>query len=109
MMPDVDILGCFFHLAKAFKKKVDQKHMKTNYENNEVFRKFIKQATALSSLPLDDLETWVNWLKENVHFDTEKEDTFKNEFINYIEKYWVNGCFPPLCMEHLETNGRLYK
>ena len=25
MMPDVDILGCFFHLTKAFNMKVDKK------------------------------------------------------------------------------------
>ena len=25
MMPEVDILGCFFHLAKAFNMKVDKK------------------------------------------------------------------------------------
>ena len=25
MLPEIDILGCFFHLAKAFKKKVDKK------------------------------------------------------------------------------------
>ena len=49
MMSDVDILGCFFHLAKAFKKKVDQKSMKTQYDNDPEFRKFIKKAIALSS------------------------------------------------------------
>ena len=95
MMPEVDILGCFFHLAKAFKKKVDQKRMKMHYENNDKFRKFIKQATALSSLPLEDLQTGVDWLKDNVHFDDEEETIFKIEFFQYIETYWINGCFPP--------------
>ena len=95
ILPEVDIMGCFFHLAKAFKKKVDQKQMKTHYENNDNFRKFIKQAVALSSLPLDDLQTGVNWLKTNVEFEDIKEVTFKTEFIQYIETYWVNGCFPP--------------
>ena len=95
MMPDIDILGCFFHLAKAFKKKVDIKHMKMHYENNDKFRKFIKQAIALSSLPLDDLQLGVQWLKDNVIFDDEKENVFKREFIQYIEDYWINGCFPP--------------
>ena len=27
-MPDVEIFGCFFHFAKAFKEKVDKKKMK---------------------------------------------------------------------------------
>ena len=95
MMPSVEILGCFFHLAKAFKKKVDQKHMKNNYENNPEFRKFIKQAVALSSLPLADLETGMQCLRDNFNFDDDKEAAFKLEFLAYIDTYWINGCFPP--------------
>ena len=48
VLGDVKILGCFFHLAKAFKMKVDKKGMKNAYENDENFRNFVKQATALS-------------------------------------------------------------
>ena len=94
ILPEVDIMGCFFHLAKAFKKKVDHK-MKKNYDENPEFRKFIKQAIGLSSLPLSDIEIGFNWLKDNVHFDDEKEESFKDEFLNYIDTYWINGCFPP--------------
>ena len=62
MLPGIRILGCFFHLVKAFKKKIDQKKMKTEYEDNPIFHKFIKQSVALSSLPLEDVETGYNLL-----------------------------------------------
>lgn len=43
----VKVKGCFFHLAKAFKTKVDKSGMKNKYENDDKFKTFIKQATAL--------------------------------------------------------------
>ena len=55
ILPDCKILGCFFHLAKAFKMKVDKGNMIHKYENDETFREFDKQATALSHLPRDKL------------------------------------------------------
>ena len=95
MLPGVSLLGCFFHLVKAFKKKIEQKKMKMEYENNPLFHKFIKQSVALSSLPLEDVETGYNWLKENVSFDDPKIESFKIEFLQYIDTYWLNGCIPP--------------
>ena len=95
MLPGISILGCFFHLVKAFKKKIEQKKMKTEYENNPLFHKFIKQSVALSSLPLEDVETGYHWLKENVSFDDPKIESFKIEFLQYIDTYWLNGCIPP--------------
>ena len=95
MMPEVKILGCFFHLAKAFKKRIDKKQMKRLYEENFELQKFVKQSIGLSALPLGDLEIGVQWLKDNVLFDDEKLDGFKGDFLSYIETYWVNGCFPP--------------
>ena len=105
MLPEIDILGCFFHLAKAFKKKVDKKEMKRHYDGNPEFQKFIKQAIGLSSLPLGDLEEGLKWLKDNVHFDDEKEESFKNLFLQYIDDYWVNGCFPPFVWSTWSRTG----
>ena len=95
LLPYVIILGCFFHLAKSFKNKVDKKHMKTHYEKNPKFRRFIKQAISLSSLPLDDLEVGLKWLKDNIEFEDEKEREIKEDFLKYIEDYWINGVYPP--------------
>ena len=37
-MLGADILGCFFHLKKALKTKVDKKGFKSNYDNDPIFR-----------------------------------------------------------------------
>ena len=95
MMPEVKILGCFFHLAKAFKDKIEQKKMKMEYENNPKLHKFIKRAVALSSLPLEDIDTGFNWLKENLNFDDPNVESFKDDFLEYVDTYWINGCIPP--------------
>ena len=105
ILPEVDILGCFFHLTKAFKKKVDKKEMKRHYENNPEFQKFIKQAIGLNSRPLGDLEEGLKWLEDNVHFENEKEEAFRIEFLKYIDQYWVNGCFPPFVWSTWKRTG----
>ena len=95
LLPSVDIMGCFFHLVKAFKKKVDQKHMKTEYSKNEKFRRFIKQASALSFLPLEDLEAGYRYLFNNCSFTDRRIKEFVEWFLEFLRKYWFDGVFPP--------------
>ena len=93
--PDMKILGCFFHFALAVQRKVDKWGLKTHYENDEKFRRFVKQAIAVSALPLENIERGTRVLAANHVFDTEKENVFKDKLLNYIINYWVNGCYPP--------------
>ena len=95
ILPSINILGCFFHLSKSFKKKLDKKKMKLEYENNHEFYKFIKQAVALSHLPLSDIQIGMEWLKDTFEFADPRVAAFKEEFLEYIDTYWINGCFPP--------------
>ena len=39
----VKILGCYFHLSKAIKRKIDKKGYKVLFDNNPDFRQFIKR------------------------------------------------------------------
>ena len=104
MLEGVDILGCFFHLSKAFKHKVDKNSMKLEYENDPKFHKFIKESLALRSVPLEDLEIGFKWLSDNFTFDDPKIESFKIDFLKYIDTYWINGCIPPFIWS---TWGRL--
>ena len=61
--------------------------MKLQYENNPLFHKFIKQAVALSSLPLEDLETGFNWLKDNFSFDDPQLETLKDDFLKTLSTW----------------------
>ena len=95
ILPDVKILGCFFHLAKAFKMKVDKSYMKNYYENDPEFKQFVRQATSLSNLPRDKLYDGFDYFEKNLNFEDEKVQKFKSEFLKYIKDYWIEGCYPP--------------
>ena len=95
LLPNVEILGCFFHLVKAFKKKVDKRKMKQEYSSNDQFRRFIKQASALSFLPLEDLEIGYRYLYNNSSFSDRKIMEFVEWFLGYLRKFWFDGVFPP--------------
>ena len=92
---NIDILGCFFHLARAIMTKVDKKQMRKRYEDDPEFQKFVKEAVAIGHLPPELLETGFQHLKNDFSFDDETAKTFKEELLNYIETYWINGCYPP--------------
>ena len=89
------ILGCFFHHKKCFQRKVDKKGFKTRYENDEHFQAFINQCSALSSLPLDDLEEGLEHINKKIVFEDERAQNFKEEFLKYISDFWIHGCLPP--------------
>ena len=94
-MLDADILGCFFHLKKIFKEKVDKKGFKSRYEKDMKFRKFINECSSIAHLPEELLEVAVDHLDKKYMFEDEKTKRFKEYFIQYIKDYWINGCYPP--------------
>ena len=57
MLSGITILGCFFHLSKAFWKKFQTKGFSKQFEDFKEFRKFIKRSIALS------LCLWKTWRK----------------------------------------------
>ena len=34
-------------------------------------------------------------VKTKYRFEEDNVENFKVYFLSYIEKYWINGCFPP--------------
>ena len=94
MLPEIQILGCFFHLSKCFWKRLQMKGMVTEYDNNAKFREFVKSAIALAHLPLADLEDGVDHLK-SFQFVDEKCQEFQTYLCTYISEYWIHGPFPP--------------
>ena len=94
MLGNINILGCFFHLSKAFWNKVQIKGFSKQFEDFPDFRKFVKSSIALSHLPLEDLEEGLEYLKGMVISD-EKCNEFKNDyFLPYVENCWINGPVP---------------
>ena len=95
VMLKVPIHGCFFHFKQCFQRRVERNGMKTVYENYEKFRKFINRASALSFLPIEDIEEGLAELGQKFTFEDGNVETFKKKFISYISEFWIHGCLPP--------------
>lgn len=91
---NVEIHGCFFHLAQSFLRKINSIGLKVKYSVDQEFMKLIKMFMALSFLPSDDIPKAFDELK--VMATNEISD-----FVNYVEEYYVHGknsnppMFPP--------------
>ena len=94
-MLQCEILGCFFHLKNCFQRRVDRNGFKTQYEQNENFRRFINECSAISHLPTNDVEEGLKHIENKFNFEDEDIEKFKNEFIQYVEDFWIRGCLPP--------------
>ena len=84
ILPWIFILGCLFHFANAIKKNVDKRGFKSLYDTNSEFRNFVKRVTALSSLPLDDLQEGFQVLTDIKCTDETLEDP-KAVLLAYVE------------------------
>ena len=91
----VDILGCFFHLKKVFKYKVDKKGFKKIYDNDHHFRSFVNACSAIAHLPMENIELALDVIEEKFQFEDDKVKSFKSYFMKFIRDYWINGCYPP--------------
>ena len=105
-MLGVPIHGCYFHFKKCFMRRVDKNGMKTVYEKNEQFRKLINDCSALSFLPIEDIEEGLQHIDRKFTFTDEKLMDFKQEFLDYIKTFWIHGCLPHYCVSC--TSKRYY-
>ena len=94
MMLQVPIMGCFFHHKKCFQRRVEKKGFKTRFENDEKFNKFIAEISSISFLPISDVQDGLKHVDSKFNFDDEKAQKFKNDFIEYVQKFWIDGPIP---------------
>ena len=95
-MVGAEIFGCFFHHKDCFRRRVAKKGFKSRYENDEYFHEFINQASGLAHLPIADIEKGLETVENAFEFDDDEATEFKNDFINYIKEFWIEGCIPPV-------------
>ena len=94
MFLELDIDGCFFHHKKCFQSRVDKKGMKTRYESDEHFRNFINQTSAISFLPVSDVQEGLDYIEQEFVFDDNRGKDFKADFLKYIQDFWIDGPIP---------------
>ena len=74
---------------------MERKGFKTRYENDEYFKRFINECSALGHLPIEDIDLGIKYIENKYNFDDEAGNTFKEDFIKYIWDFWIDGCLPP--------------
>ena len=59
-------------------------------------------------LPIEDIENGLKYLDEKYEFDDEKVSDFKNSFVDNINSFWIQGCFPPRTWNTYERSAEDY-
>lgn len=64
--PDVEILGCFFHLTKNLKKEIKHLNLMGNYNNDADFALCCKMVMSLAFVPLNNLDEAIDELSNEL-------------------------------------------
>ena len=95
VMLQCTILGCFFHFKTCIQRKADRNGFKTRYQTDEYFNDFINELSALSHLPIDDIEEGLEDINSRFDFNDDAAKTFKVDMVDYMNYFWIHGCIPP--------------
>lgn len=81
VFPDVDIKGCFFHLAQCVYRRVQDNGLQARYRDDQDFNLDVKMIPALAFVPADDVEEAFESLVDHISADAQPildyfEDTF---------------------------------
>ena len=106
--PNIKIIGCFFHLASNFYKKICNVGLKTIYDENEQLKHWVKKMTCLALVPINKVEDLycelceqkTNWI------DTPEFDKIE-EFADYVlENYIETSLYPIEVWNQFENDGQ---
>ncbi|CAF1611635.1 unnamed protein product [Rotaria magnacalcarata] len=83
MLPNILHRGCLFHFSQAAWQQVQSKGLTTKYNEDEVFRLNVKQLTALTFVPLDQIIIGFDLICDQ--FDDDADD-----LLEYFEKTCID-------------------
>ncbi|KAL8622930.1 hypothetical protein ACOMHN_027051 [Nucella lapillus] len=82
----VKVKGCFFHLTQSTWRRIQQLGMTALYNNNDDVKLFCGMLDALAFLPVDEVPTGMEYLRDNTPDGAE-------ELLEYFEATYVRGTF----------------
>ena len=94
-MLKVILHACVFNFKQCIQRRVDRNDFKNIYETDEIFMAFINQASGISHLPIADVEDGLKFIEDTFDFDDNDASTFKDDFLQYLKDFWINGPIPP--------------
>ena len=90
----IKVRGCYFHFTQKIWREVQSKKFIGHYANDSGFRKFVRCIVGLPFLPIKEIQEAVDKLRE-VELEDTDQINFQKEMLEYIERFWINGPFPP--------------
>ena len=105
--PEVTPKGCLFHYSKAVLSKVSKSGFKSDYSNkvSPQFGSFIRAILGLGYVPLYRFKEALRNLYVLAKRLTGRQRKFSRRMIEYVEKVWVNGNFPPETLVMFQHDG----
>ena len=86
---DIEIAGCFFHLADAVLRNVKSRGHAIEYSSeNAILRKFVCKMEATAFLPPNDVKSGIQYLWDNL--PVESSDA-ASDMLTYFDSTYVNG------------------
>lgn len=82
--PSTTISGCFFHFTQAVWRKIQSLGMTDRYMNDQAFREFCCRLTSLAFLPINDVQSGFDHLRQNAPDATD-------DILAYLQRTYVQG------------------
>lgn len=104
---DSTVKGCTFHFAQALLRRVNDEGLRAVYNASRPpeIRKWIREITALCLLPVVLIPYAWSILKHPPAVDDDSLIWRMQNFSEYVERTWINGCFPPTLWSHFDNVG----
>ena len=98
--PEIRIKGCFFHFRQATCRWIFARGYKSHYTNNVDFKLWCRKIGALALVPIAHIQEAWCIIKE-----TTPSGLNVLSIVQYFEKTWLRGQFPPSMWNHFEPSG----
>lgn len=85
--PNATVSGCYFHLCQSILRKVNEIGLKTDYENDDNVRQYIRCLPALAFVPPEDVDEAFDILADSMPQDVHHLD----ELTTFFEHTYVRG------------------
>ena len=90
--PSIKLRGCFFHFKQAVGRWIFKNGYKVTYTTCLLFQKWFRKLTSLAVCLLEQIkEAWDIIVGES----SKLNEINVKPILNYFEKTWMNGDFPP--------------
>jgi hypothetical protein len=87
VFPNIKVTGCYFHFSQSHWRKIQELGLKSQYENDMLFKTQVKRITALPFLVLEDISgAWDKIYEKRIDDGINGP---KNKYMQYVYNTWI--------------------